>query len=84
MNKTFLQIFIENLVLTMLSIVKVLILSYKSNLKKRNSSNEHCIILGNGPSLTDSMSRLGNFVEKTQLFCVNHVALKIFIPLLSA
>lgn len=74
MNKSILQIIIENVFLTVFSIVKILLLSYKVSFKKTKSRNTHCLIMGNGPSLKDSLKRLDNSIKRAQIFCVNHFA----------
>lgn len=71
MGKSKFQKFIENLTLSFLSVIKVLALS-KLNSKKLNSQeNNHCIILGNGPSLKGSIEENINKLVDSDLFVVN-------------
>jgi hypothetical protein len=55
------------------SIVKVIILSKFNNvLKLKVNSNKDCIILGNGPSLTNSLHEYKNTLKNYDLICVNN------------
>ena len=57
-----------------MSIIKVIGLS-KFSVKIPNSTqNKPCVILGNGPSLSESMANHHNFLNKAELFCVNMFA----------
>ncbi|OQY00191.1 MAG: hypothetical protein B6I24_00260 [Bacteroidetes bacterium 4572_128] len=67
------QIFIENFVLMILSIIKIFIFS-KLFIKikdKKENTNKDCIILGNGPSLNSFLKEKKYFLQNKELFCVN-------------
>ncbi|OFX54300.1 MAG: hypothetical protein A2046_08485 [Bacteroidetes bacterium GWA2_30_7] len=69
------QTLIFNIVNTILTLVKILILSdlFISKNKIKSDSKE-CVILGNGPSLNCFISDNKNFLENKELMCVNHFA----------
>ncbi|MCK4662948.1 MAG: hypothetical protein KAT68_08790 [Bacteroidales bacterium] len=72
MGKSSFQIFIENLVLSSLTILKVLLLSkFFIKFPQRTKCN-NCIILGNGPSLNKVISNEIKLLSKNNLFCVNY------------
>ncbi len=71
--KSPLQEFIENLFASLLSIIKVILLS-KFNLKiKKSAGGYDCVILGNGPSLNDTLKEDLNFAlgDKKKVIAVN-------------
>ena len=71
--KSPLQEFIENLFASLLSVIKVLLIS-KFNLKIKKINGEFdCVILGNGPSLNDTLKEDLNFVldDKKKVIAVN-------------
>ncbi len=71
MKKTYLQEFIENLVKSMLTVLKIIIMS-KFFLKKCKVKHAHdCIILGNGPSLKGMIKQADEFLEGKDLYAVN-------------
>ncbi len=62
--KSPLQEFIENLFASLFSVIKVLLIS-KFNLKIKKISGEFdCVILGNGPSLNDTLKEDLNFLHQ--------------------
>jgi hypothetical protein len=64
---------ILNLVQSFASILKVIILSKFNNvLRLKVNSNKDCIILGNGPSLTNSLHKYKNALKNYDLICVNN------------
>ena len=65
------QIFIEELMLTILSLVKLMLLT-KFNKSSRVNDTRECIILANGPSLIDSINENDEFLQSKDLICVNH------------
>jgi len=72
MRKSKIQVFIENIVKTLLSILKILLLTkfgVKSLKKKENANN--CIILGNGPSLSETVNQNIELLQKIDCFAVN-------------
>ncbi|MBI4647577.1 MAG: hypothetical protein HY738_13550 [Bacteroidia bacterium] len=72
MLKSKFQIFVENFVLSFLSILKVLILSNFFIGKLRSTKrNNVCVILGNGPGLEDSIGKNLNFFYDKDIFGVN-------------
>jgi hypothetical protein len=75
MFKSGFQIFIENFVQSLLSIVKVFLQSrsVRKYFRIAIESNE-CLILGNGPSLKDSFNENKDFFKSKTLFAVNHFA----------
>jgi hypothetical protein len=72
MKKTTFQEFIENLVITLLSIIKIILMSNFSikSFKTKNNVN-NCIILGNGPSLKNSLQNDIETIKNTDSFAVN-------------
>ncbi|MCX6296428.1 MAG: DUF115 domain-containing protein [Bacteroidetes bacterium] len=58
---------------TFLSIIKIFIRS-KFNLKLPETENNSCIVLGNGPSLKDSLLKHNTFFKLHELVCVNSFA----------
>lgn len=71
--KSKIQIFIEEKVLTILSVLKIAILSkFFIRFPKDCKQFESCIILGNGPSLKHSLKELGEAIEGKDLICVNY------------
>jgi hypothetical protein len=68
-----LEKFFQNLYRSVSGIAKVLILSkFKNNIPVVNRLN--CIVLGNGPSLKESIKKYENIISRTPLVCVNHFA----------
>lgn len=66
------QSFINSFANTIISLVRILVLTkWSENLKKYKLGKE-CVILGNGPSLVDSIREHRGFFEKKNLICVNH------------
>lgn len=69
------QTFIQNLINSILTIIKIIVLSDIFIQKKYpKTENKECIILGNGPSLTNFISDNKTFIEAKELMCVNHFA----------
>ncbi|RLD63732.1 MAG: hypothetical protein DRJ01_02970 [Bacteroidetes bacterium] len=75
MLKSKFQIFVENMVLSFLTIIKIFVLSKfcLPKIKCSNKSND-CIILGNGPSLNDTIANNKDFLTDKDLFAVNFFA----------
>jgi len=73
MEKSRLQVFIENLTQSILSILKILLLS-KFRIKLPSAVKKDCVILGNGPSLKDFINDSNSFSDNKALFCVNFFA----------
>lgn len=70
--KSNIQIFFENLLLSFLTIGKVLLMSSPFLKFPRISPGDRpCIILGNGPSLNQTISHKTDFFEGNRLLCVN-------------
>lgn len=65
--------FFDNIVQTLVSCLKVLLLS-KFNLPKFTNSQENASILGNGPSLNHSLEDNLEFIQNTDIYCVNNFA----------
>ncbi len=65
-------IFFENLAASLMSVVKILILT-TFNLPKPPFSfpDKPCVLLGNGPSLKDFLHKHLSFLENKELMCVN-------------
>jgi len=75
MNKYKFQIFIEELVNTILTILKIFLFSkYFVKIKSCENRNNECVILGNGPSLTDSIENKRHTLSGKDIFCVNRFA----------
>ncbi|MCF6184510.1 MAG: DUF115 domain-containing protein [Bacteroidales bacterium] len=68
------QIFIENFLISIKSIIKVLTLSKKNQFPKNKTIKEECVILGNGPSLNETVNNHSRFMSDKTLICVNHFA----------
>jgi hypothetical protein len=70
--KSQIQIFLENLLLSILTIGKVILLS-RPLLRYPKLTGDHkvCVIMGNGPSLHQTITRHTAFLEDKVLFCVN-------------
>lgn len=64
---------LQNLFQFLESILRVLVFSRKVSLPKRDGSND-CVILGNGPSLTDSLLHHSDFLRDKDLIVVNFFA----------
>ncbi len=75
MDKSKFQIFIENLLLSSLSLLKILLLSkFRIKYEKSRDDDSECIILGNGPSLNKTIAENPFFFKNKTLICVNHFA----------
>ncbi len=74
--KSKVQIFLENLFFTSLSIPKIFLMSKRIGFKKVRGKARHkdCIILANGPSLKESIEPISKIKSKYDLMCVNHFA----------
>lgn len=73
MNKTKLQIFIENLFDSLLSLIRIISGSrFFLNYYDRSDNTEECVILGNGPSLTKNLTEHRDFIKSKTTICVNH------------
>lgn len=66
-------VFIENFLQSIISLIKILVLS-RFKLKVPVRTKENCIILGNGPSLVDSINQNISKFKNYDLFCVNNFA----------
>lgn len=72
---TSLKAFIENLVNTLLSILRMTVFSRPVKISSIISPTEsNLIILGNGPSLNGFLEKSENLILKKELLCVNHFA----------
>ena len=74
MFKSKFQIFIENTVHSLLSILKILVFSKIGASYKKVKGGDSCIVLGNGPSLNKDIAEHPDFFEQHDLFAVNHFA----------
>ena len=83
MLKSKFQIFVENFVLSFLTLIKVVILSkfFIPKIKFKNKS-EDCVILGNGPSLNETIEKNKEFLIDKDLFAVNFFARTNFYSVL--
>ena len=70
----YIQIFINNLVLSTLSVIKIIILSKFHKQNKLVTENNAVVILGNGPSLINSYKENKGFINSMDKICVNHFA----------
>lgn len=67
------EYFFNNIYNSILSCLKIFILSkYKITLPK--AAQDECIVLGNGPSLKQSLSKKSTFFREKSLICVNNFA----------
>ena len=66
--------FFENLLQSVFSVVKVILLS-KLGLPKFSNQKTNASILGNGPSLNQALADNLNFLKETDIYCVNLFAL---------
>lgn len=66
-----LEVFIINFYESIVSIIKIFILS-KFNIQFPSIQNENCLILGNGPSLNKIIQENENLFCKYELICLNH------------
>lgn len=65
--------FVETLLTSLLSLVKVVIrMRHATRLPARQ--RPLCSVLGNGPSLTDSLTEHLDFIRQTEIVCVNNFA----------
>jgi len=73
MNKSKFQIFVENFILTGLTILKILLFSkfFNNKYKAIRNKGKECIILGNGPSLSSFLTKKINFLKDKDSFAVN-------------
>ena len=69
--KSQIQIFLENMLLSVLTVGKVLLLSNPFLRFPRNKFKKSCVILANGPSLNQTITEHRSFLEDKALFCVN-------------
>lgn len=73
MNKSKIQVLIEGTVGSMLSLLKVIILS-KLGVRLAKKVNNECVILANGPSLNDAIEEGVKLFPGKDLICVNTFA----------
>lgn len=66
--------FLSDLAATLLSVAKVLLRS-RWGVRLPAPQQPNCSVLGNGPSLTDSLENHLDFLQQTELICVNGFAL---------
>ncbi len=73
MNKSRFQIFIEDLVVTSLSVLKIILLTkvFTKRILPSGNESKDCVILGNGPSLNNSLEKNADFIKDKDLFVVN-------------
>jgi len=72
MKKTTFQIFVENIVKTSLSILKIILMSdLKIHALKKDHSNKECYVLGNGPSLNNVLEKKLDVLKNSECFGVN-------------
>ena len=65
---------INNIFLTGISIVKIILLSKWFNTLKHKSAKKSCVIIGNGPSFNTSILQYKEAFLKHELICVNNFA----------
>jgi len=69
--KSSIQVFLENILFSMLSVLKIIIQSKAIKIKS-NSTSLELVILGNGPSLNKQIFNHIKFLDNKDLICVNH------------
>jgi hypothetical protein len=67
-------LFFKNLEKSLLSLIKLVFISRWMGLHKYRTKNKSCLILGNGPSLLNSIEKYNKNDLKFDLFCVNNFA----------
>lgn len=65
--------FFSNLTASLLSLVKIMLRS-RWGVRLPAAGQPRCSVLGNGPSLTDSLANHPDFLSGTELICVNNFA----------
>ncbi len=71
MFKLGIQIFIENIFNSLLTLIRILLLSRRRGVIKKIRTKQSCAILGNGPSLNKSIENHSKFLSNKKLVCVN-------------
>lgn len=72
MKKSAFQIFVENLIKTLLSILKIVLMSsWGTKIFKSIDNTDKCYILGNGPSLKLTLKENLDLIKNTDNFAVN-------------
>lgn len=69
------QSFLSNLGKTVVSFIRIILLSSWNIRFSIKRKSEECIILGNGPSLSDSLQNHPSFLQNKSLFCVNYFSI---------
>lgn len=64
--------FVYNLMDSVISIVRILIHSRVKFISPLNNQSDSCVLLGNGPSLTESLKEHQSFLKEKLVVCVNH------------
>jgi hypothetical protein len=71
--KTPLQRAVENIFLTVFSIIKIIVLVRRKGARITDyTSKKHFIILGNGPSLEEELEKINMIPDNNDVICVNH------------
>lgn len=65
---------LNNIVLTFISLVKILFLSKWLKVLKHKTTKKSCVIIGNGPSFTESIRLYKEKIIEHELICVNSFA----------
>ncbi len=68
------QTFLNQLGKTILTLIRIILLSKIPQKHPVDNTFEECVILSNGPSLTQSLKDHPEFIESRELFCVNFFA----------
>ncbi|OFX83600.1 MAG: hypothetical protein A2W99_15330 [Bacteroidetes bacterium GWF2_33_16] len=77
-----LQLFLDNLIKTLLSLIKIILLSKWNITIKMKRQSRDCIILGNGPSLNNVLEKEIDILLGKDLLCVNYFVLSKFYKIL--
>lgn len=72
MFKLNIQLFIEDLFKSLLTILRVFVLSKRRGRIIKDFENQACVILGNGPSLSKSITDNHDFLKGEKLLCANN------------
>ncbi len=72
------QKFLADFFHSLLSVMKIIILSKFSITLPKAVSNKECVILANGPSLKESLLKHYEFMKEREVICVNHFVLSDF------
>ncbi len=68
------QTFLNQLTKTILTLIRIILLSKIPQKLSVDKKSRECVLLGNGPSLAQSLKEHPEFIDRRSLFCVNFFA----------